>query len=512
MMKLTLRGERAALPLLRGGRSAAPLLRGGAVALLAPLAACSWLGGDDGVFRDRRGDYQKAEVAPELRLPAHLHDEALQDIYVIPPSAGGIDAAPPGEFRVPKPAPLVAREAEELVRIQRLGKEQWMLLGEAPGQLWPQVRAFLSAAGLPIAKVDARAGVLETGWLPVGGEAAAEADEGGGEGANAENGDAAADGDEDGAGDESGASAEDADSADDGEIAANGGELVGDADGDGEVASVENAAAGDGGVAAGEDGAAIAAGGDDAGIAGGGEIAEDGGIAGNDGSADGDEPGEPLDIAAVADAAFAAAAETAAELPREERYLFRIEQGVQRSTAELHVRQMFRTGPDEGEFPPSSADHEREAAMLQAIAQYIADNTEEASVSMMAEQEISDSGKVSVREREDGTPYIRLELPFYRAWASVELSLRDSSFEVKDLNRSTGEFYIRYVGEGEESWLGWLFGGDDDVRAIKEHDYKLSMTRDGEDEVDIGIAREDETGMPKEQAQSLLELIKGNIN
>jgi outer membrane protein assembly factor BamC len=340
-----------------------------ALLLLSTLAGCTWLTGDKGYFRDRSDDYRKARVEPRLKVPADLDDDALQDIYVIPPVTEELRVT--GEFDVPRPAPLVARATEEMVRVQRLGDEEWILANLAPGQLWPQVRAFLNTNSLQVARVDARAGLIETGWLRP---------EGGG---------------------------------------------------------------------------------------------------------------------------------------MDERYRFRMEQGVQRNTSELHVLQMFQAG-DISSWPEVSADHERENNMLMLVAQYLANSSDAAPVSMMAQEAIKASGKVSMQEDEAEMPYIRLELPYYRAWASVERALRESSFKVRDRDRSSGHFYIRFVesDEDDSGWFDWLFndGEKEDAKILTEFDFVLTVAKQTEEIVRITIAREDAVALTPAQSQSMLSLIKGNIN
>lgn len=134
-----------------------------ALLLTASLAGCGYLFGDDGVFRDDVNDYRKAEELPPIQVPEGKEATNLAEIYAIPQ----IEAEPQliDQDKVPRPAPLVAANAEQLVRIQRLGSDSWALIAIAPGQLWPQLRSFLSAAGIDIARMDARAGIIETPYL-----------------------------------------------------------------------------------------------------------------------------------------------------------------------------------------------------------------------------------------------------------------------------------------------------------------------------------------------------------
>jgi len=135
-----------------------------AVALLAAgLGGCGYLFGDEGFFRDRSQAYREAVELDVIEVPPGKDATALEALYAIPPVRNDLLLA--GEFEVPRPAPLAAGAAEQLVRIQKLGEDSWALIGVAPGQLWPQVRSFLSAAGVQVARADARQGIIESDWL-----------------------------------------------------------------------------------------------------------------------------------------------------------------------------------------------------------------------------------------------------------------------------------------------------------------------------------------------------------
>lgn len=338
------------------------------VALLLTSSGCGYLFGDKGVFRDKSEDYKKAPEPPRLQLPADKDSNALQDIYVVPAIHDSLVLS--GEFEVPRPTPLVAGAADEIVRIQKLGDERWALVAEAPGQLWPQVRSFLAAADIQIARVDPRAGLIETGWITLDGQ----------------------------------------------------------------------------------------------------------------------------DMAS--------------------RFQFRIEQGVQRGNSELHVLQMNQAG-DINSWPAKSHDLQLESDVLQAVAQYIADSTDAAPVSMIADQAISASGKISLEESQGGHTLIRVGLPFQRAWASLARALEDSTFEITDRDRSVGEYYVKFLGpdsEEEDGWFDWLF--DEEGHPLAGQNFVAKMVSEDESSVTIGLRQMDEgaEAMSMRQEQALLVLIKGNIN
>lgn len=130
---------------------------------IGSLSACSWLLGEEGMFPDRSQDYKQAPEYAPIQVPEGVESRELQEIYVIPQVEESYVLE--GEFEVPRPTPLVAGSGDDVVRIQRLGNESWALVAVAPGQLWPQVRSFLAAANIQVARVDATAGIMESSWL-----------------------------------------------------------------------------------------------------------------------------------------------------------------------------------------------------------------------------------------------------------------------------------------------------------------------------------------------------------
>ena len=131
--------------------------------LFCGVSACGYIFGDDGVFRDPAEDYRNAPERPVIAVPEGKNPNFSQEIYAIPYVEDSLILE--GEFEVPRPTPLVAGESDEIVRIQKLGDQTWALVAMAPGEVWPQVRSFVTASGLQVARVDARSGIMESGWV-----------------------------------------------------------------------------------------------------------------------------------------------------------------------------------------------------------------------------------------------------------------------------------------------------------------------------------------------------------
>lgn len=127
------------------------------------LSGCGWLFGDGGLFRDRGEDYRQARLEQPLQVPPGMSSVTLDDALAIPPTSA--TASLSGEFQVPRPEPLEGNPDAELVKLQKLGEESWMLVEAEPGEVWPRVRQFLNVNRLTVARADAAAGVIESGWL-----------------------------------------------------------------------------------------------------------------------------------------------------------------------------------------------------------------------------------------------------------------------------------------------------------------------------------------------------------
>lgn len=144
-----------------------PLLALLVASLTVSLSGCGMFFGDEGVFRNREGDYVKADNIPPLVLPAGKKSETMGELYPIPPITAtdfGYDPTA-DDYEIPRPMPVSANLEQENVKIQRVGSESWILLNAAPGEVWPRIRNFLNVNTLAVSKADIGKGIIETSWL-----------------------------------------------------------------------------------------------------------------------------------------------------------------------------------------------------------------------------------------------------------------------------------------------------------------------------------------------------------
>lgn len=138
--------------------------------LLPALGACSWLGavpggnrlvGEEGVFRDRQGEYLEAETIPRTVIPEGLDGYVIDDLLVIPEIG---DRETQAFFDAPRPRPLEGASDREVV-IQRMTDRAWIIVDASPAQVWPRVRDYWRQANIQIASENPTIGQMDTSWF-----------------------------------------------------------------------------------------------------------------------------------------------------------------------------------------------------------------------------------------------------------------------------------------------------------------------------------------------------------
>lgn len=135
-------------------------------ALLVSLAGCNFLTGENGVFRDRNGDYTDARIAPPMSIPEDLDSYTLDQLYVIPEPLAA-NGEPFAEIPLPKP---IEERRREGVIIQSLNDESWVLIDATPSQVWPMIRDYWTELQIQLDYESPGNGLMETAWLEIGGD------------------------------------------------------------------------------------------------------------------------------------------------------------------------------------------------------------------------------------------------------------------------------------------------------------------------------------------------------
>ena len=122
--------------------------------------------------------------------------------------------------------------------------------------------------------------------------------------------------------------------------------------------------------------------------------------------------------------------------------IFRVEQGIRRGSAEVHVRHVSETASvDKSDWPEKSTAVAIEAEVVNELGAYFAAGLAQPSVSIVGRQ-ISTGTKAAVVRDDKGYPVLHLNVDFDRAWATVGQALERSEMNVTALHRDEGYFEV----------------------------------------------------------------------
>ena len=153
------------------------------------------------------------------------------------------------------------------------------------------------------------------------------------------------------------------------------------------------------------------------------------------------------------------------------KFLFRIEQGVQPESTEIHIIHVStsaNTPPSQVQWPAKSMDDEREQNLVQQLATHLADEVNAGAASLLA-QTIGGDSKVSIVSR-GREPILRMELSLVRARATVSVALQQEGIRTLEEDPNSRIFYADYRDpeEGEGFFRGWFSGDDDNYPTLNE--------------------------------------------
>ncbi|MCM5678308.1 outer membrane protein assembly factor BamC [Schlegelella sp. S2-27] len=141
-----------------------PAVRLTALALAATLAGCSSIGS---MLEGDKVDYRSGgSKSARLEVPPDLTQLARDPRYQAP--GGSVSAAAYQQQAAAAPAAqaaaTVAPDAIGDIRIERAGNQRWLVLQQAPEQVWPQLKEFWQDLGFNLTTDSPQTGVMETDW------------------------------------------------------------------------------------------------------------------------------------------------------------------------------------------------------------------------------------------------------------------------------------------------------------------------------------------------------------
>ena len=192
---------------------------------------------------------------------------------------------------------------------------------------------------------------------------------------------------------------------------------------------------------------------------------------------------------------------------------------MQRASTEVVVKQIHPEKINsQSEFWHKSSDWERQDNMVRLLAEHLAGSPDQSSHSLLA-QGIGSASKVSLEYQSSGEPYLKLQLPYDRGWASLQLALPKASFIIDDVNRSEGILYTRYEQKNKQKkrrgFIRGVFGFLLLAPSVEEQagaDKYLISASDKENYIQIKISREAGSVLQPNEQAFMLRQILGKIS
>ncbi|MES2318924.1 MAG: outer membrane protein assembly factor BamC [Pseudomonadota bacterium] len=135
-------------------------------ALLVSLTGCGMI---NSVMEQDRVEYKGAKKASKLDVPPDLTQLEKDNRYAVPDPRGVASASTYRGGQQAGVAPAAAGGAvgpvnTDTMRVERNGNQRWLVVGQSPEQLWPQLKQFWADNGFEIATESAATGTMETQW------------------------------------------------------------------------------------------------------------------------------------------------------------------------------------------------------------------------------------------------------------------------------------------------------------------------------------------------------------
>lgn len=132
--------------------------------VLISLVSCSLLTAGFGRRVAEADDYVITKTTSTLVVPDDLQHVRVSDTWQLPP----IEEYPSAkvyDHKAPRPSALYGETDPDVIRIQKLGDRQWMVLQQTPDVVWPMVKQFLDSEGVSVTAEDSEQGLIVTETL-----------------------------------------------------------------------------------------------------------------------------------------------------------------------------------------------------------------------------------------------------------------------------------------------------------------------------------------------------------
>ena len=197
-----------------------------------------------------------------------------------------------------------------------------------------------------------------------------------------------------------------------------------------------------------------------------------------------------------------------------DRYLIRVERGIQQGTSEVFVAQRRVLRDQQGQWRLAEADRFLEAELMAALLADLSGDTAASPVRLQS-QDDTDEPRPRMRRLDDGRSALILPDRFFTAWRRIGLALDRAGFTVVDRDRSARQYFVRYdtraeVGPKEKGLLDTVAFWRSDIPDTVEK-YRIDLS-EANDDIQVTVHRFDGSPAAQGISDKILGLVEEQLN
>ena len=169
---------------------------------------------------------------------------------------------------------------------------------------------------------------------------------------------------------------------------------------------------------------------------------------------------------------------------QEAKLVMKVEHGIRQASSEIFISHITNI---EGQWIRVQGEENLEEVTMRKVLDYFASTPPSGGTSLVA-LNLNFGQKASLKQDDNKTNFIELNLEYARAWAAVDRALKEALIDVNDLDREEGVFYVNFSKEEEKGFIRKMFSGDSFkgeyrilVKEIDEKTCRVTIIAQGEE-------------------------------
>ena len=166
----------------------------------------------------------------------------------------------------------------------------------------------------------------------------------------------------------------------------------------------------------------------------------------------------------------------------------KIEHGIRQASSEIFLSHLIKNTDNNWIRVP--VEDNLEDDVLRDALDFLSDAPSTGGTSLVA-LNLNLGQKAVLKQSEDGSNFIEMNLEFPRAWAAVDRALKEALITVNDLDRTNGVFFVSFTQEEEEGFVKRLFKRN---KNSKNPEFKIYVKKIGQNKCTITVDSASEAG------------------